>query len=158
MTPSPQKSQSKTVLWAAGLGGLLLVLIMGIELQKNSVYFLTPKEAQSQAAQLQDKTIRVGGMVEVGSLITEASSLKAEFILSNLKQTRIAVSYVGLLPDMFKEGSGVVLEGSISESGRKFDAHKLMVKHSEEYVQPDAHNTLDTELLKKSLLKEPPKP
>lgn len=146
------------MLWAACLGGLLLMLIMGIELQKNSVYFLTPKEAQSQAAQLHSKTIRVGGMVEVGSLITEASSLKTQFVLSNLKQTRIAVSYVGLLPDMFKEGSGVVLEGSISENGRKFDAHKLMVKHSEEYIQPDAHTTIDAELLKESLLKEPQKP
>lgn len=140
--------------WALCLGGVFIAVIMTMELQKNSVYFLTPSEAKVRAASLQNQTIRVGGMVEVGTLQRVENSLKTKFVLSNLKDVRMEVSYVGLLPDMFKEGSGVVLEGDISASGERFRAQKLMVKHSEEYVRPDIHNTQEVELLKDSLLRE----
>ncbi|MCY4380537.1 MAG: cytochrome c maturation protein CcmE [Proteobacteria bacterium] len=149
-----QKASKKPdkVIWVFVACGIIMAIFMGLELQKNTVYFLTPSEAKARAYDLQNQTIRVGGMVAVDSLITAPDSLTVSFVLTNLEDTQVHVNYHGLLPDMFKEGSGVVLEGKISEQGDEFNATRLMVKHSEEYVKPDSHKTMDQELLKKSLL------
>ena len=148
-----QSPTSSTLLIGLIITGLLALVIMAFELQKNTVYFLTPAEAYAQAQDLQHRTIRVGGMVELGSLQQPGSHLQHDFTVWDLKHTRIQVSYVGLLPDMFKEGSGVVIEGTISPQGQSFEAHNLMVKHSEEYVQPEHHSSINSTLLEASIFK-----
>jgi cytochrome c-type biogenesis protein CcmE len=130
---------------------LTVVGISLLQLSTNSVYFFVPHEAIAQAATLTEKTIRVGGMVEEASVKWQAQELSLNFVLTDLKGHRVAVSYHGAPPDMFKENSGVVVEGHISSDGQQFAAQKLMVKHSEEYKTPDKEHSLDKSLLQKSM-------
>jgi cytochrome c-type biogenesis protein CcmE len=138
--------------WIVG-AGIITAVVLGLsllELGNNSVYFFMPKEAIAQAATLADKVIRVGGMVEGGSVKWEPQSLALNFAVSDMQGGRFIVSYHGAPPDMFKENSGVVVEGRISSDGQQFVAHKLMVKHSQEYKKPGEGHAMDKEFLEKS--------
>ena len=146
------KISSNTIILCAILGIIAIVIITVATLNANTVYFFTPQEAKDQAQSVSGKVIRVGGMVKVGSVHTDYNYQKSQFVLSNLKNTNIDVVYYGLLPDLFKEGQGVVVEGKISQDGASFSANKLMVKHSQEYQLPDSqHPSINTQLLQKSL-------
>ena len=140
------------------LVGIILVSAIGalsfLSLSSNAVYFYTPDEALAQAPGLQKSVIRVGGMVKGGSVDWDRGTLKLNFTLSDLKQSEIAVHHTGTPPDMFKENSGVVVEGHITGDGKEFRASKLMVKHSEEYRKPDGTHSMDRALLEKSIFKE----
>jgi cytochrome c-type biogenesis protein CcmE len=145
-------SSQKRNRWIVG-AGIIAAAVVGIsllQLKTNSVYFYVPHEAMAQAQTLAEKVIRVGGMVEAGSVQWKPEDLDLRFTLSDLKGSRLAVEYRGAPPDMFKENSGVVVEGRISGDGQSFTAHKLMVKHSEEYKVPGKDHSLDKELLEKS--------
>ncbi len=128
-----------------GLGFLLM--------PQHMVYFYLPDEALAQAAELTQQNIKVGGMVEANSLHWNPEALDLKFVLSDLKGSRIQVAYHGTPPDMFKENSGVVVEGKISSDGQFFKSHKLMVKHSEEYRAVGDGHSKDKELLEQSLFK-----
>ena len=126
-----------------------------VSMDKNSVYFYTPSEAKASARDLSRDLIKVGGMVKPGSVQWSAQDLTLNFILSDLKETEIAVAFKGTAPDMFKEGQGVVCEGKISEDGASISARHLLVKHSEEYKPPHGESaSKEKELLEKSLFKE----
>lgn len=121
-------------------------------LEGNSVYFYTTEEAIADAAQLSKEEIRVGGMVKADSLSHNLKTHSITFTLTNMKGDDIEVFFTGARPDMFKPGSGAVVEGKISQDGSSFVAAKLMVKHSEEYKSPDgAPHSMDKELLQKSM-------
>ena len=146
-------AQSKK--WLLG-SGMILVAVFGISLlslKGNSVYFYTPAEAVSQARTLSQKELRIGGMVKSSSVDWEAKNLNLAFVLTDLKGTEIAVKHRGTPPDMFKENSGVIVEGKISESGDRFIAYRLFVKHSEEYKIPDSTASRNHELLQRSIIK-----
>ncbi len=147
------QSQKKRNRWivAATIIALTVVGMSLLQLSTNSVYFYVPHEAQAQAASLSEQTIRIGGMVEGGSVHWQAQELSLSFVLSDLKGHRLTVAYHGAPPDMFKENSGVVVEGRIRADGQQFAAQKLMVKHSEEYKAPGKDHSLDKGLLEKSL-------
>lgn len=151
---SSSPSSAALLIGLSGLG-LLAAVLMAFELQKNTVYFMTPAEAVAKAPQLerQGRPIRIGGMVKVGSLHHTGTNLTSTFTLWDLHDAQIQVTYVGLLPDMFKEGSGVVVEGSLHDQGQTLAASKLMVKHSEEYTQPDHADSINSQLLEASLFK-----
>jgi cytochrome c-type biogenesis protein CcmE len=124
-------------------------------MDKNSVYFYTPSEAKAGAAELSSDLIKVGGMVMPGSVTWKAETLSLSFTLTDLKGTDIKVNYSGTPPDMFKEGQGVVCEGTIAPDGTGLIARHLLVKHSEEYKPPHAGgDSKEKELLEKSLFKE----
>ena len=136
------------------------VLIFGIVLflcfysmGENSVYFYTPKELIEKRSELQGKEIRVGGMVKVASVDWKPQALDLRFTLSDLKGSELKVSYKGAPPDMFKEGSGVVVEGLFSEGSDELMARNLFVKHSEEYRIPEESHKVDPSLIEKSILK-----
>ncbi len=139
------------------LGGLIIAGTLAgmtfLTLDKFSVYFFTPDEALAQSQTLSQREIRVGGMVEGGSVVWDPQTLNLSFILSNLKDTRIKVHYKGAPPDMFKENSGVVVEGRIISTGTEFTAKKLIVKHSEEYRAPHEGQKVDMKLVEKSMFK-----
>lgn len=135
---------------------IIAATVLGLSfltLQGNSVYFYTPNEAFAKAGALQSSEIRVGGMVKGDSVQWDRKTLKLNFVLSDLKGQEIAVDHVGTPPDLFKENSGVVVEGRISGDGKSFLATKLMVKHSEEYRKPDGSFSMDKDLLQKSIFK-----
>lgn len=137
-------------------GGIVLVAVIAassLQLGDSLVYFYTPIEAVAKAAELNEKTIKVGGMVRAGSVQNDIAKHEIQFVLSDLEKTDIKVTYLGVPPDMFRENQGVVVEGRIGPDGQSFQAKTLLVKHSEEYKKPDAAHPMDKELLQKSLFK-----
>jgi cytochrome c-type biogenesis protein CcmE len=142
--------------WIVG-GVVIAGAIIGISflnLGDNLIYFYTPSEAQAKAAELNEQTIKVGGMVLPGSVKWQPEGLSLDFMMTDLKGHNISVHHNGTPPDMFKEGQGVVVEGRISTDGQTLASRNLMVKHSEEYKKPGAeHSSMDKELLEKSLFK-----
>ncbi len=156
MNLSPKKKRSKSTKWVIGIS-LIAVAVIAIaltQISSNTVYFYTPDEAQAKAATLTSQNIKVAGMVVAGSREWVAETLKLAFTITDLKNHDIRVSYNGPPPDMFKEGQGVVVEGTISGDGKSFAARTLMVKHSEEYKKPSTDGgTMNKELLEKSLFK-----
>jgi cytochrome c-type biogenesis protein CcmE len=141
--------------WIVG-GAVILVAglaVSNLQFGDNVVYFYTPQEAFAKAADIDSKTIKVGGMVKAGTVQWKPEDLALNFVMTDMQGTDIEVSHRGTPPDMFKENSGVVVEGRIEADGKKMVSQRLMVKHSEEYKKPDAQHSVDKELLEKSIFK-----
>ncbi|MFY9314258.1 MAG: cytochrome c maturation protein CcmE [Burkholderiales bacterium] len=107
--------------------------------QGNVVFFFSPSQIAAKEAPL-EKTFRVGGMVEQGSLKRQADGLTVHFVVTDTAQT-ILVSYTGILPDLFKEGKGVVAQGRLGPDG-VFRATEVLAKHDENYMPPEAAHAL----------------
>ena len=107
--------------------------------QGNVVFFFSPSQVAAKEAPL-DRTFRVGGMVEKGSLKRRADGLTVEFIVTDTAKS-IPVVYTGLLPDLFKEGKGVVTQGKLGADG-VFHASEVLAKHDENYMPPEAAHAL----------------
>ena len=116
---------------------ILLSLILSIflilkSLEENVIYFQSPSDIQS-LSELQNKKIRVGGMVKENSI--EVTSNKINFIITDFKN-EINVTYSGLVPNLFSEGKGVVAEGYLKDRSF-FEATKILAKHDENYMPPE---------------------
>ena len=132
---------------------LSLLFLCFSSLQSKSVYYLTPDEALEQRSTLGEKQIRIGGMVLGGSVEWKAKSVDLDFVLTDMNQSSIQVHYYGAPPDMFKENSGVVVQGYFKQGANTFEAKTLMVKHSEEYKPPGEKSNAH-KLVARSLFKE----
>lgn len=136
-TPAPRtrKGKGKGLVWGAGLliVGVFGWLIYG-GIDSNIVYFLTPSELQAKGAEGYDTPVRVGGMVQPGSVKWDAKNLDLRFNVYDAG-TVIPVHSKGAPPQMFQDGIGVVLEGKYARSG-VFESTTVMVKHSNEYKPP----------------------
>ncbi|MBF0174667.1 MAG: cytochrome c maturation protein CcmE [Magnetococcales bacterium] len=96
------------------------------------VYFHTPTEIREAGADKTGQKVRIGGMVQEGSLVKEAGTLKIRFMVTDGKN-QIPVRYEGMTPDLFREGQGVVVEGPW-QPGQEFIASSILAKHSEDYI------------------------
>ena len=105
----------------------------------NLVFFYSPSQIMANEAP-KDRTFRVGGLVEENSIKRDPGGLKVNFVVTDLAH-RIEVSYEGLLPDLFKEGKGVVAEGRLNSTG-SFTASQVLAKHDENYMPPEAADAL----------------
>ena len=124
------KTRHKFVIGGAVIFGVLAALsVQG--LQEMTVYFYTPQEVLAAPTDFQEKTIRIGALVQPGTVEWDARSIRLAFHITEDSIRSIPVIYEGVKPDMFKEGQGVVVEGRM-ENG-VFEAQQLLVKHSEEY-------------------------
>ena len=103
--------------------------------RSNLVFFYTPTQVAAREAP-QGRAFRMGGLVEPGSLAREPNTLTVRFRVTDTAQT-VPVSYTGLLPDLFKEGKGVVAQGSLGADGT-FHATEVLAKHDENYMPPAA--------------------
>ena len=119
--------------------------------RSNLVFFFTPTQVAAREAP-QGRPFRVGGLVETGSLAREPNSLTVRFRVTDTAQT-IPVTYTGLLPDLFKEGKGVVAQGTLGPDG-VFRASEVLAKHDENYMPPaaadavkQAHEAMSTKTL-----------
>ena len=108
--------------------------------QKNLVFFFSPSQVANKEAP-QNRTFRIGGLVEAGSVKREADGLTTTFVVTDTAN-RIAVSYKGALPDLFKEGEGVVTQGKL-DAGGLFVASEVLAKHDENYMPPEAAHAVD---------------
>lgn len=102
--------------------------------RSNIVFFYSPTEALAGKAPA-DRIFRLGGLVEKGSLRKSPDGLKADFVVTDTNR-RIEVHYEGLLPDLFREGQGVVAQGRLE--GGRFVAREVLAKHDETYMPPEA--------------------
>ena len=108
--------------------------------RSNLVFFYTPTQVAAKEAP-QGRAFRIGGLVEHGSLAREPNTLTVRFRVTDTAQT-IPVSYTGLLPDLFKEGKGVVAQGSLGADGA-FHATEVLAKHDENYMPPEAAQAIE---------------
>lgn len=108
--------------------------------QKNLVFFFSPSQVANKEAP-QNRTFRIGGLVETGSVKREADGLTTTFVVTDTAN-RITVSYKGALPDLFKEGKGVVTQGKL-DAGGLFVASEVLAKHDENYMPPEAAHAVD---------------
>ena len=107
--------------------------------RSNLVFFFSPTQVVAKEAP-QGRAFRIGGLVEPGSLKRDADSLTVRFRVTDTAQT-IDVVYTGLLPDLFKEGKGVVAQGALQPDGT-FKATEVLAKHDENYMPPEAGKAL----------------
>ena len=129
----------------AWIGAGLVVLGVAVALvlnafQSNLVFFFTPSQVAAKEAP-QARAFRIGGLVEPGSLKRESNSLTVQFRVTDTAQS-IPVTYTGLLPDLFKEGKGVVAQGRLGSDG-SFHATEVLAKHDENYMPPEAKDAID---------------
>jgi len=136
------KARHRRFAWiAAGIAvlGIAVALVLNA-FQSNLVFFFTPTQvAQKEAPQ--GRPFRIGGLVEDGSLKRIPNSVEVTFVVTDTAQ-RVPVVYAGLLPDLFKEGKGVVAQGSLGPDGR-FHATEVLAKHDENYMPPEAKDAVD---------------
>ena len=137
MSLSPR--QTRFALIAGGV--LVLALAAAFVLnafQNNLVFFFTPTQVLNGEAP-KNKTFRIGGLVKVGSLQRDGTDVS--FVVTDTAQD-IPVRYSGLLPDLFKEGKGVVAQGRLDAQGA-MTASEVLAKHDENYMPPEAQHALD---------------
>jgi len=137
------KPRTRRFAWiAAGLAALAAAAALVLNaFQSNLVFFFTPTQVASREAP-QGRAFRIGGLVEAGSLKRDPDSLTVRFRVTDTAQT-IPVSYTGLLPDLFKEGKGVVAQGTLGPDG-VFHATEVLAKHDENYMPPEAKAAVES--------------
>ncbi|MBL0011227.1 MAG: cytochrome c maturation protein CcmE [Nitrosomonas sp.] len=119
--------------------GVASVLVLNA-FQSNLVFFFSPSQVVAKEAPI-GKSFRIGGLVEEGSVKREDSSKRCSFAVTDTAET-IPVIYTGILPDLFREGKGVVAQGKISADGI-FMADEVLAKHDENYMPPEAAEALE---------------
>ncbi len=135
------KPRHKRFLWIAAA---LAVLATGVglvlyALQSNIALFQTPTEVADRKVP-QGRVFRLGGLVTAGSLKRNADGLTVNFLVTDTVKS-IPVQYTGILPDLFKEGKGVVAQGKLDDGG-VFQATEILAKHDENYMAPEAAEAL----------------
>lgn len=125
----------------AGLAGLGIAAALVLSaFQKNLVFFFSPTQVVTREAPV-NRTFRVGGLVQEGSLKRDNDGLTVRFAVTDTAQT-IPVIYKGILPDLFKEGRGCVAQGHLGADG-VFYAESVLAKHDENYMPPEAGQAID---------------
>lgn len=115
-------------------------LLAAWALRNQANYFYTPSQIASEKP-APSQAVRLGGMVQQGSLVTRADGVTVDFVVGDGKAT-VPVRYAGILPDLFVEGSGVVAEGKYQADGT-FVADNLLAKHDENYVPRELQDMQD---------------
>src|SRR5437899_1286837 len=131
-----------------GALGLTIGLVLSA-LKSNVAFFLSPTEVAAKQAP-QNRTIRIGGLVEEGSFRHDPNGLTMRFAITDTAN-RIPVVFTGIKPDLFKEGRGCVAEGRVGPDG-VFYADRIMAKHDENYMPPEAGAALDKAKAAKTLV------
>ena len=143
---------------AAGVAAIAVAAALVLNaFQSNLVFFFSPSQIAAGEAP-KDRAFRVGGMVQTGSVKRQGDGLTVEFIVTDTAKS-IPVTYRGALPDLFREGKGVVAQGQLDADG-VFRANEVLAKHDENYMPPEAAEAVKRaqENTSKSLLVPEKKP
>jgi cytochrome c-type biogenesis protein CcmE len=140
MTSRLKSRHKRLILLAGALAalGIATALVLSA-FRKNLVFFITPTQILSGDAP-RDRAFRIGGMVQAGSLQRQADGVTVDFVVTDLAHS-VKVHYRGILPDLFKEGKGVVAQGRL-DAHREFVAEQVLAKHDENYMPPEAADAL----------------
>jgi cytochrome c-type biogenesis protein CcmE len=128
--------QKRIAMVVGGLAALAVAATLVLTaFRQNLVFFFTPSQVAAKEVPL-DRTFRIGGMVETGSVKRQADGLTVHFLVTDTAKS-IPVVYRGALPDLFREGKGVVAQGRVGADG-VFVASEVLAKHDENYMPPEA--------------------
>ena len=133
-----------------GVGVAVTLILMA--LSENINHFYDPTQVVGGEAP-QNHTFRIGGMVVDGSVQRDEGSLKVRFDLTDYRE-QVTVSYEGILPDLFREGQGIVAHGRLNEKG-VFVADEVLAKHDENYMPPEVAEALENAMPGNESLKHP---
>ncbi|MEN9847509.1 MAG: hypothetical protein RL368_249 [Pseudomonadota bacterium] len=132
---------------------LLIVLGIGITtalaltaFRENMQFFFSPSQVVAGEAP-KDKVIRVGGLVTKGSVQRASDSLQVKFVVTDMAQN-VTIQYTGILPDLFREGQGIIATGKLQADGG-FIANEVLAKHDENYMPPEVNQALKDAKVKK---------
>ena len=116
--------------------------------EENLVFFFTPTQVAAGEAP-KNRAFRIGGMVKEGSV--QRDGVNVRFIVTDTAHD-IPVTYTGILPDLFREGKGVVAQGKLEDAGTtpSFKASEVLAKHDENYMPPEAQQALDKAAVEKA--------
>ena len=126
------------VVGLAGLG--IAAYLVASAFRNNLVFFFSPTQVAAKEAPV-DRTFRIGGLVQDGTLKRESDGLTVRFTVTDTAAS-IPVVFKGILPDLFKEGRGCVAQGKLNSDG-VFQAEQVLAKHDENYMPPEAGQAID---------------
>ncbi len=122
----------------AAIAVSLILFAMG----ENLNHYYSLEQISRQEAPVNQRGIRVGGMVENGSIEREGDTLSIRFKITDFKHPPLEVHYTGILPDLFREGQGVIARGTLTQNNR-FEAEEIVAKHDENYIPPEVKEDLE---------------
>jgi len=122
----------------AALGGAAALILNAF--QSNLVFFFSPSQVAAHEAP-EGRSFRIGGLVQAGSLQRQGDGISVRFVVTDTAHD-IAVVYSGILPDLFKEGKGVVAQGQLGPDG-VFHAKEVLAKHDANYMPPQAADAVE---------------
>ncbi len=137
--PPRRRQKLLIILGALALAGMAVGLTL-YALRSNINLFFSPVQIAQGDAPI-ERTIRAGGMVKEGSVARDPQSLNVEFLITDYVD-ELAVAYNGILPDLFREGQGVVVVGKLAADGQ-FMADKVLARHDENYMPPEVAQALE---------------
>jgi cytochrome c-type biogenesis protein CcmE len=148
----PRHRRAALIVAGVAVLGVATALVLSA-FRQNLVFFYTPSDVAANKVPA-NQTFRIGGLVENGSVHREGKGVRVTFRVTDPAST-INVAYDGILPDLFREGKGVVAEGKI-EPGGLFHASQVLAKHNENYMPPEAAHALEqAEKARKTLVTDP---
>jgi cytochrome c-type biogenesis protein CcmE len=137
MTPKHKKRLGMVLLMLIGISAATALALTAF--RENMLFFYSPSQIKAGEAPV-DRVIRLGGLVTQGSVQRATDSLKVEFVVTDMAQS-IPVQYTGILPDLFREGQGIVAIGKMEPNG-VFVASEVLAKHDENYMPPEVASSL----------------
>jgi cytochrome c-type biogenesis protein CcmE len=140
----PRHKRAGLIVGALAAIGIAAYFVLNA-FQSNLVFFFSPSQVESGEAP-KNRTFRIGGLVKAGSL--KRDNMTVSFVVTDTVK-EVPVSYTGILPDLFKEGKGVVAQGELKGDG-KFTATEVLAKHDENYMPPEAKHAMDQAALNKA--------
>lgn len=138
MTPRRKRRLAMVSVLVVGVAGAAALFLAAF--RENLVYFYTPSEVVAGEAPA-ERRFRIGGLVVDGSVERAPDSLQVRFAVTDTART-VAVTYDGVLPDLFREGQGIVADGRLDGNGT-FVADRVLAKHDENYMPPEAAEALE---------------
>ena len=138
MTPTRKRRLIATVIIILGVGAAAAVAMRA--LNENMLFFVSPTDVEEQALPA-GKKFRLGGLVAGGSVSRASDSLAVTFVVTDGPHS-VDVRYDGILPDLFREGQGIIAIGELSPDGH-FEAADVLAKHDENYMPPEVADALE---------------
>ena len=135
----PRHKKLTIIIMSVAALGLSTALVLDV-FQSNLVFFFSPSQVAANEAP-RGRSFRIGGLVEEGSVKRQSDGITVSFVVTDTAKN-IPVVYTGILPDLFKEGKGVVAQGKLSADG-VFRADEVLAKHDENYMPPEAADALE---------------
>jgi cytochrome c-type biogenesis protein CcmE len=141
----PRHKRAAIIIGALAALGIAAYFVLNA-FQSNLVFFFSPTQVAAGEAP-KNRTFRIGGLVKEGSV--KRDNLTVSFVVTDTSK-EVPTIYTGILPDLFKEGKGVVAQGKFDADG-KFVASEVLAKHDENYMPPEAKAALDQAQVQKTI-------